>query len=138
MEKAFRLLIGADIKKIPGVSARLENEMGTSGFTPDEILDIQLAVEEVITNVIVHGYRGRGGEIEITCRISGDRAVIRIADTAPPFDPLSLAGPDISADVEDRKVGGLGVYLVRQVTDGISYRRENGKNILELEKKRSS
>jgi len=59
-----------------------------------------------------------------------------VTDSAPAFDPLSLPDPELDGDIEDRKIGGLGIYLVRQVMDTISYRYENGKNILTLEKRR--
>jgi anti-sigma regulatory factor (Ser/Thr protein kinase) len=62
--------------------------------------------------------------------------VIQVTDSAPAFDPLSLPDPELDGDIEDRKIGGLGIYLVRQVMDTISYRYENGKNILTLEKRR--
>ena len=138
MDQPFEMTIGSDIENIPAVSARLEGAMKAHGFCTDEILDTQLAVEEVITNVIVHGYKKPGGDIDISFRITCSSTEIEIADNAPPFNPLSLPEPDISGDISDRKVGGLGVFLVRQVMDDVRYRHENGKNILILEKRRLS
>lgn len=136
MNPPFRLVVGSDIAEIPGVSARLEEVMGRNGFSSEEILDTQLAVEEVVTNTIVHGYRSTRGEIKIVCRFTGDRAVIEISDTAPAFDPLSLPDPDFAGELGDRKIGGLGVFLVRQLMDEVRYRREGGRNILTVVKKR--
>jgi serine/threonine-protein kinase RsbW len=138
MDQPFEMTIGSDIENIPAVSARLEGAMMAHGFCTDEILDTQLAVEEVITNVIVHGYKKPGGDIDISFRITGSSTEIEVADNAPLFNPLSLPEPDISGDISDRKVGGLGVFLVRQVMDDVRYRHENGRNILTLEKRRSS
>lgn len=138
MEGAGVLTIRSDLGEIARVSSLLEELMAGQGFMADEILDTQLAVEEAITNIIVHGYRGGTGEIVIRCRATEEQVEVRVEDTAPAFDPLSLPEPDLTAAVEDRKIGGLGVFLIRQVMDGIAYRRENGKNILVLEKRRSS
>jgi anti-sigma regulatory factor (Ser/Thr protein kinase) len=138
MEGAGVLTIRSDLGEIARVSSLLEDLMAGQGFMADEILDTQLAVEEAITNIIVHGYRGGTGEIVIRCRATEEQVEVRVEDTAPAFDPLTLPEPDLTAAVEDRKIGGLGVFLIRQVMDGIAYRRENKKNILVLVKRRSS
>ena len=62
---------------------------------------------------------------------------VEIADTAPRFDPLSLPEPELNGTIENRKIGGLGIFLVRQVMDEISYRYENGQNILVMIKKKT-
>jgi len=138
MDQQFGMIIGSDIAEIPEVSAWLEEVMLGSGFTEEAILDTQLAVEEAITNVIVHGYKEPGGEVVITCHVNSDRVEVEIADTAPRFDPLSMPVPDLDGSIEERRIGGLGVFLIRQVMDGVSYRYENGKNILVLIKNRTS
>lgn len=132
----FSLTVPADIAEIPAISLRLEEALLSYGFTPEEILDTQLAVEELITNIAVHGYHGTGGPVTVSCSLEDNSAVIQLVDSAPAFDPLSMPEPDIDAGVSDRKIGGLGIYLVRQVMDDISYRFEDGKNILTLKKKR--
>jgi serine/threonine-protein kinase RsbW len=137
-DQSFAMTIESDIAEIPAVSARLEEGMGSCGFSPEEVLDTQLAVEEVITNIIVHGYRGPGSEIHLSGHFTRDRIEIRITDSAPRFDPLSIPEPDLDADIDERRIGGLGIYLVRQVMDNISYRYENGKNVLTMEKRRAA
>lgn len=137
MDQTFELTIGSDITEIPAVSVRLDGAMKAAGFNKEAILDTQLAVEEAITNVIVHGYKKPGCDISIICRVTLNRAEIQLIDSAPPFNPLSLPEPDIDADVEERQIGGLGIYLLRQVMDEISYRYEDGKNILVLVKQRN-
>jgi serine/threonine-protein kinase RsbW len=77
------------------------------------------------------------GEILVACRADGRAIEIRIEDHAAPFDPRSLPEPDINADIDEREIGGLGIFLTRQVMDDIQYRYENDKNILILTKKRS-
>jgi len=136
METSFELTIGSEIGEIPAVSARLEEAMGQNGFSPEEILDTQLAVEEVITNIIVHGYRKAGCPIALGLRFASGGIEIRISDAAPPFDPLSIPEPELGSNIDERKIGGLGIFLVRQVMDKLAYRYEGGKNILTMVKKR--
>jgi len=137
MDKPVELTIGSDIMEIPSISERLEGEMHTHGFSTEEILDTQLAVEEAITNVIVHGYQKPGGTITVSCHITRNRVEIQISDAAPQFNPLSIPEPELDGAVEERRIGGLGVFLIRQVMDEISYRYEEGKNILILVKMRA-
>jgi len=137
MEQSFIRTIDADIHAIPVITAELDHALRARAFTEEEILDTQLAVEEAITNVIMHGYAGQHGEIVITCRTTSGLVEVQIEDCAPPFDPLSLPEPDMSGDIEERKTGGLGVFLIRQVMDDIIYRHEAGKNILVLVKKKT-
>jgi serine/threonine-protein kinase RsbW len=134
---SFVRTIASDINEVQVISTCLETVMRAGGFPEDDILDTQLAVEEAITNIIVHGYRGAGGEITVSCREGNGIVEVRLEDRAGPFDPLSLPEPDLVSEVEDRKIGGLGIYLIRQVMDEIQYRFEDGKNIFSLTKKRT-
>ena len=137
MDQSCEITIKSDSTEIPAVSASLEEVMHTHGFSTDDILDTQLAVEEAITNIINHGYKNTIGEIIISCRINLDLTEIRIRDNAPRFDPLSLPEPKLEGTIQDRKIGGLGVFLIRQVMDEISYQYENGQNILVMIKRKT-
>ncbi len=138
MERSFSCTIDADIHAIPKISLALDQVMRAHAFSDEEILDTQLAVEEAITNVIMHGYAQGTGKILVTCCTTRGLTKVQIEDNAPPFNPLSLPEPDITDAIEDRKIGGLGVFLIRQVMDDIVYRYEDGKNILVLVKKRKA
>jgi anti-sigma regulatory factor (Ser/Thr protein kinase) len=137
MDQSFEMTIKSDSYEIPAVSASLEEVMHAHGFSTEDILDTQLAVEEVITNIIDHGYKNACGGIIISCRFNLYQAEVRIRDNAPRFDPLSLPEPKLDGTIEDRKIGGLGVFLIRQVMDEISYRYENGQNILVMIKRKT-
>jgi serine/threonine-protein kinase RsbW len=137
MEDFRTCTIDADILAIPKISLELDQTMRLHAFSDEEILDTQLAVEEAITNVIMHGYAGKPGQIVLTCRGTHALVEVQIEDSAPPFNPLSIPQPDIEGDIDDRKIGGLGVFLIRQVMDEIVYRYEDGKNILVLVKKKT-
>jgi anti-sigma regulatory factor (Ser/Thr protein kinase) len=99
------------------------------GFT------FELALEEVFLNVALHGAdSSRVPSVELELAASDTEVVLVVADDARPFDPLSLATPDTSAALEDRTIGGLGVYLVRQMMDTVSYTYEAGHNRLRMTK----
>ena len=110
--------------------------MKEAGFDLHDVLDIQLAIEESVTNTIRHGYCGTPGPIIIHGEAGPDMLIINITDQAPEFNPLCVPVPDTTSPLEERKIGGLGVHLIRQVTDSVSYQYQQGKNILTLIKKR--
>jgi anti-sigma regulatory factor (Ser/Thr protein kinase) len=129
-------VIPARFEAIPDISLEIEHFMHNAGFSDQQVLDMQLAIEEAVTNTISHGYRGSTGSISIHCEAGDDRLTVMITDDAPAFDPLSVPDPDISSSIGERRTGGLGIYLIRRVTDAVEYRYEQGKNILVLIKKK--
>jgi serine/threonine-protein kinase RsbW len=107
---------------------------GDHGFSKSKIHDIQLATEEALLNIFQYAYPGeRRGEVEVTCEMKSDSELrIRILDTGIPFDILSLSEPDLACPLPDRKIGGLGCYLIQKVTDDVQYHRRSDTNILTL------
>lgn len=106
------------------------------GLDPARVSEIMLAVEEAAVNVFNYAYPYGTGEVGISCTGSGDTFIIEITDSGIPFDVLSLPDPDTTSSIEERNIGGLGVYFIRQLMDEVSYRREDGKNILHFVAKR--
>jgi serine/threonine-protein kinase RsbW len=106
------------------------------GGDSDLASDVELAADEAITNVIVHGYGRQGGEIELAMAREGGNLVLRILDAAAEFDPTGAPSPDIKAPLETRGPGGFGIFLIRQLMDGVTYRRlTGGLNELTLTKR---
>jgi serine/threonine-protein kinase RsbW len=110
--------------------------MKESGFGQRDVLEVQLAVEEACTNIILHAYEGRAGFLCVFVRVEENRLKIMIEDDGPPFDPTAhttLHG--LTHDDIERPVGGWGIGLIRAFIDEITYERRLGKNILCLVKK---
>jgi len=82
---------------------------------------VETAVDEASTNVIKHAYAGKGGFFEISCDMQGNDIVIMIRDRGKPFDPGSVPQPDVAADLEKRKIGGLGIYIMKKMMDEVKY-----------------
>jgi anti-sigma regulatory factor (Ser/Thr protein kinase) len=98
-------------------------------------LPVTLALEEALSNVIRHGCEPNR-EYDIRVRFAADEraAEIELSDNARPFDPLSLPPPNLDLPIEQRKPGGLGVFLVRQLMDEVTYEFTEGRNRLRFRK----
>jgi len=112
--------ISACAAKLPGVRERKA--------------DLELAVEEVMTNIIFHAYSDCSGTVQIDCMRDddADAFIVEFTDEGVPFDVLALPDPVLAADIAEREIGGLGVYLVKQLMDSVEYRNDGGRNILTL------
>ena len=103
------------------------------GAGEERVREIDLVMEELLVNIFNYAYPEGAGEVEIACRIDdAGMLLVEIADGGVPFDILSKGDPDREADIEERPIGGLGIFFVRQLVQDIQYRREGGRNILTL------
>lgn len=93
---------------------------------------IELALEEATNNIINHAYGGLGGKLELCCIPVKGCLEITLADEGPPFNPLEVPGPDAITDIASQKIGGMGIHLIRNMVDTISYRRDGERNVLTL------
>lgn len=111
------------IDHLPEMLAFLEQRIEAAGLDMDVAFAFQLAVEEVCTNVIKHGYAesGQEGPVTLSFHADDEQATAVITDRAPPFDPSSAPPPDLDSPWEERRIGGLGWHLVNQVMDEVCY-----------------
>jgi serine/threonine-protein kinase RsbW len=108
------------------------------GFTEKEIYSLQLAADEAASNIIEHAYEGvSDADLDISCDVYGDTLTITMRDTGIPFDPSSVKPPNLKADLSERQIGGLGLYLMRKLMDEVHY-ESNSKtgNLLTMIKRR--
>lgn len=108
-----------------------------AGVSDDGKFQIELAVEEIFTNIVEHGYKYNGVDqsVEIFCEADGETLWIALGDEAPPFNPLEQPNADPSATLEQRSGGGWGITFVRKYMDKLYYHYTNQRNWLVLEKK---
>jgi len=107
------------------------------GFDQKKIGKIELALEEALVNICNYSYPEEPGSAEVSCKQDNRRFIIEIVDSGIPFDMTSLPAPDVTSSIEKRKIGGLGIFLIKKMVDGVKYRRKGSLNILNLTMKRS-
>jgi serine/threonine-protein kinase RsbW len=107
-----------------------------NNFSDKVIFDINLALEEVVNNVISYAYKDKNEhQINIYMELEGQVLLLKVEDDGIPFNPFDVPEPDIDKPVEEREPGGLGLFFVRNLTDELEYKREKDKNILIMKKK---
>ncbi|HRJ58287.1 MAG TPA: ATP-binding protein [Anaerolineales bacterium] len=108
------------------------------GFSEKAIYSLQLAADEAASNIIEHAYEGvSDGTLDLFCEMRDNEIVIILRDTGRPFDPTGVKEPNLSADLADRQVGGLGIYLMRKLMDSVHYETNPGTgNLLIMTKRR--
>ena len=131
------LILHNDIREIPQLATFMETIATETDMDSSLAMNLNLALEEAVSNVILYAYPpGSDGLVDVEAFIREDRIDFIISDSGSPFDPTSVADPDVTLDVKDRPIGGLGIYLVKSIMDHVSYARLEGKNILSMTKKR--
>jgi len=99
----------------------------------DDVTKVNLVLDEIVSNAIKHGHPNEAdGEIEVSLALDGHLMTILVSDDGIPFNPLDVPAPNLDLPIEERPVGGLGVHIVKAVSETIAYRRENGRNLLTL------
>jgi serine phosphatase RsbU (regulator of sigma subunit)/anti-sigma regulatory factor (Ser/Thr protein kinase) len=129
-----RLVLPAKLENLEKMFAFIREGASRQGFIQEHIDKIQLACEEALVNVISYAYPGKTGDVEITYLNNPSFLEISLIDSGIPFDPLSLPEPDIHAAMEDRKIGGLGIFMMKKIMDEVRYQRDGERNILTLVK----
>lgn len=136
MELKSSFQISAELKNLALIRSFVEETALALAADPVRLLEVVLAVNEMATNIMLHGYQGQPGLIEIEIGRAGDSLVVRLRDEAPPFDPATAPNPDLSLPLEERPPGKMGIFLTRQLMDEMTHRlTPQGGNELTLIKK---
>ena len=130
----------ARLENLPRLLAAAEEASVAAGLDEAGRFDVHLAIEELCMNVIKHGYRGLPpGELTLGFDVGDAGLTVTVADRAPLFDPAGAPAPDLESSWSDRRIGGLGVHMVRQVMDAVRHEpRPGGGNVVTIEKRRQS
>jgi serine/threonine-protein kinase RsbW len=104
-----------------------------AGLPPQRVAEIELVIEEALVNICHYAYHDEAGNVEVHwTRDEAHQFRIELIDAGKPFNILTLPTPDLTADTGQRLVGGLGALLIRSLVDNITYRRDEGRNILQF------
>jgi len=120
----------ARLESLTPVIETLAAAAAAHGFSRERVSLLELVVEEAVVNICRHAYPAGEGAFEVRAFDDGDRLIVEIRDAGIPFDPTLLPDPDTHEDLSRRRPGGLGVYFVKRIGNGVAYRREGTRNIL--------
>ena len=136
-ENHFSLVMRNDIEQIPTLAEWVE----TIGLPQELNMPINLALEEAVSNVMLYAYPEKSGQVlvefnkAVSHQPSAVSLIFTITDSGIPFDPTQQEDPDVTQNAEERPIGGLGIFLVKQIMDEVRYERKDGKNVLTLVKR---
>jgi serine/threonine-protein kinase RsbW len=122
MNDVYALSMIADLERLEELRAFVEANAQRLGVHPPALYDVLLAVNEMATNIVVHGYAGQPGALEVELRREGEALVVRLTDRAPPFDPTRAPVPDTTTPPHLRPPGGMGIHVTRRFMDSMSHR----------------
>jgi len=127
------VILPASLEHLKEALAFLETKAREAGLDEKRALEMSLALEEVLVNIFTYAYPRERGVVEIRCS-SGEpgRLAVEVRDQGVPFNCLSWREPDLETGIEDRPIGGLGIFLFRRLASRVAYRREEDTNILSL------
>ncbi len=135
-ESGFKLDIEASLENLDVIRAFIDQAGKRLGVDKNSLADLRLVVDEAVTNIVLHGYKGRGGALEIQMEPDGENIIIRIRDQAQWFDVESVSKPQLDTQLADRPFGGMGLFLIQKMTDENVFRNlPGGGNELELVKR---
>ncbi len=137
MTQSSTITIHNTLTEIGRVWPFFENLVRIWELAPAVSQAVQLCLDELITNIISYGYDDgeTGRDIIIRFTREDDQLDVVLMDDARPFNPLDMPDPDVTAALEDRRIGGLGIFFVRNMMDDVRYERIDGRNILTLRKR---
>ncbi len=131
---ALLLTLKNDLSELARIAEEVESHGESHGWPVKWILNLNLSLDELITNTVSYGYQDTGEhEIRITMTERNGSLVTVVEDDGMPFDPFSeTAEPDLESDVEERPIGGLGIHFVKTLMDEVAYERVDGCNRITL------
>lgn len=131
-----QLCVPAKLEQLDHVLAFITDELESAGCAEEIKMQISIAVEEIFVNIFSYAYPPKEGNATIRIDIGGTPVVaqIEMIDQGVPYDPLQRQDPDITLSAEERGIGGLGIFMVKQTMDEVAYRYEDNSNILTIRK----
>lgn len=135
-ETERHLILHNDIQQIPQLAPFVEAVAELAHLDVALTMSLNLALEEAVSNVIMYAYpNGSDGLVDVEAIVRKDELEFIVSDSGVPFDPTAAPEADVTLDVNERPIGGLGIFLVRNIMDQVAYTRSEGKNFLSMKKK---
>ena len=124
-----------DLREIGAAAEKIDAYCEAQGISAQIAYAVNLSIDEVLTNTISYGYDDDAKHrIDLTFRVDGETLVVVLVDDGRPFDSSTEREPDVDATLEERALGGLGLFLVQQMMDEMTYERSDDRNVITLRK----
>ena len=135
-DNVFEFSLTNELAEIVEAAAKIEAFCEANDVSPDVAYAVNPSVDEILTNTISYGYADEETHrIEIAVRLEAEALVVVIVDDSSAFDLTAAPEPDLGASLEEREVGGLGLFLVHQMMDEVEYERAGDRNVATLTKR---
>ena len=133
MEK--QLILQNDISEIPRLATFLDEIADELSLPMDLVFNLNLVLEEAVSNVIMYAYpKDVTNDILLTARADGSSLIFTLTDSGEEFDPTQVPDADVTLSAEERQIGGLGIFLIRNIMNKVEHQRIEGKNVFTLTK----
>jgi len=126
------ITLAAELANLEALQEHLAGCATSFGLAPKRVGMLTMAFEEIFVNICNYAYRSGPGTVTLTCRDDGAQFVAEVIDEGEAFDVASIGEPDLAADIDTRKIGGLGWFLIRKIADELHCFRRDGQNIVRL------
>ena len=130
------ITVAATLENLEVVQNFVSEELENQGCSMKVMMQIEIAVEEIYVNIVHYAYNPEVGEATIRCEVTDNpmQVIIQFLDSGMPFDPLAKEDADITLSAEERDIGGLGIFMVKQSMDEVNYEYIDGRNVLTIKK----
>ncbi len=135
MEK-LSIQIENKISEVNRLSLLIEEFGEKNSLPPDVVFDVSLSLDELVTNIVSYGFPdGEKSKIEVNITLNETEILVELIDYGIEFDPTKIPDADVTLSIDERRIGGLGIFFVRKKMNEIKYARVNNRNVLTLKKK---
>ena len=122
MSSEYELCVASQLSNLANIAEFVSEAAARAGLDDNQVFEVQMATDEACTNSMEHAYDGReDGEVHVCCYVEDNAFVVRITDFGRPFAPQDVPVPDVTLPLEERSVGGLGLYLMRKLVDDVEF-----------------
>lgn len=134
-----KITISSKVENLQNVLNFINKQLESLKYSQRALFQLELSVEEAFVNIANYAYENHNGEVVVCSKIDKNplNIIVQFIDTGIPYNPLENKYTDISSDLDEKKIGGLGILLIKKNVDYVSYEYKDGKNILTIGKKLS-
>ena len=135
-QERLEISLDNDLRELAGVASEIDRFCEARNLEPQVAYAVNLSVDEILTNTISYGYDDdETHRIELVVRMEDGALIVVIVDDSAAFDVTAETQPELDAPLSERDPGGLGLFLVHQMMDGVEYHRRDGRNVVTLTKR---